>query len=73
MTDNPQDRVRQELLQHLLGRIESDRFPSHDMLDMVEQLLHPEDTHAYAEVLLSKITEETYPSLAMIRRVLALT
>ena len=72
MPDDPQNDVREQLLDLLLGKVEEDRFPSSTMMDIVEQLVTPEDAPRYAEVLMSKISGDTYPSMSMIRRVLAL-
>ena len=42
------------------------------MMNMVEELLAPDDVPAYAGALLDKVKTERYPSLAMLRRLLAL-
>jgi hypothetical protein len=42
------------------------------MMNMVEELLAPDDVPAYVGVLLDKVKTERYPSLAMLRRLLAL-
>jgi hypothetical protein len=56
----------------LLEKIASDRNPSVTMMNMVEELLAPEDVPAYVGVLMDKVKTERYPSLAMLRRLLAL-
>ena len=73
MAGDEQNEVRGELLDLLLGKVDEDQFPSETMLDIIEQLVTPEDTPAYAAVLMSKISGDTYPSMSMIRRVLDLT
>ena len=65
--------VRAELLDVMLDHIEEDRFPSPTMMDIVEKLLIPDDVERYAAVLMAKISEENYPSMSYVRRVLALT
>ena len=66
--------VRAALLQMLLDRIEEDQFPSSSTMDIIEMLLEtPEDVERYADILMEKISNETYPSLTQVRRVLALT
>lgn len=65
--------ARDELLSFLLERIESDRYPSSSMMDLVEELLGPEDVEDYATVLMAKVRQDEFPSLAMLHRVRALT
>ena len=43
------------------------------MMNLVEELLAPDDVPAYAAVLMDKVKSERFPSLSMIRRVMALT
>jgi len=64
--------VRGEVVDLLLQNIASDRYPSVTMMDLVEELLRPDDVPAYAAVLLDKVQTETYPSLAILRRLMAL-
>jgi hypothetical protein len=64
--------VRGELVDLLLEKIASDRNPSVTMMNMVEELLAPDDVPAYLGVLLDKVKSDRYPSLAMLRRLLAL-
>jgi hypothetical protein len=65
--------VRGELVDLLLEKIASDRNPSITMMNLVEELLAPDDVPAYAAVLMDKVKSERFPSLSMIRRVMALT
>jgi hypothetical protein len=65
--------VRGELVDLLLEKIASDRNPSITMMNLVEELLAPDDVPAYAAVLMDKVKTERFPSLSMIRRVMALT
>ena len=64
--------VRGEVVDLLLQNIASDRYPSVTMMDLVEELLTPDEVPAYAAVLLEKVQTETYPSLAILRRLMAL-
>jgi hypothetical protein len=64
--------VRGEVVDLLLQNIASDRYPSVTMMDLVEELLTPDEVPAYAAVLLDKVQTETYPSLAILRRLIAL-
>ena len=64
--------ARQELLDMLLTKVDSDPYPSSAMMDLIEQLMGPEERPIYVQVLMHKIRNQRYPSLPMIRRVLAL-
>lgn len=69
-TNRREDRTRQQLLDVLLTKVDADKYPSSTMLDLVEQLLTPDDEPAYVDVLMAKISEENYPSLSLVRRLL---
>jgi len=64
---------RARLLGVLLDKVAEDLYPSNTMLDLIEQLLQPEDVDVYAAVLMEKIADETYPSTSMIKRLVSLT
>jgi len=58
----------------LLEKIASDRNPSATMMNMVEELLTPDDVPAYVGILMDKVkTGGRYPSYSILRRILALT
>jgi hypothetical protein len=65
--------VRGELVDLLLEKIASDRNPSITMMNLVEELLAPDDVPAYAAVLMDKVKNERFPSISMLRRVIGLT
>jgi hypothetical protein len=65
--------VREQVLDLLLEKVESDRYPSSAMLDDIERVLTPWRREDYADVLLEKIRRDRYPSRAMIERVLRLS
>jgi hypothetical protein len=67
-----QDDVRRELLGLLLTRVEADRYPSATMMDLIEQLMGPDARAIYVQVLLDKILQDRFPSIPLMRRVLAL-
>ena len=62
-----------ELVNLLLQKIASDRNPSITMMNIVEELLAPDDIPTYVGVLKGQGKTERYPSLAMIRRLIGLT
>jgi hypothetical protein len=65
--------ARRELLRFLLDRVQGDKYPSVAMMDLIEELMGPDERPVYAQVLMDKIRRERWPSLSLIRRVLALT
>jgi len=64
--------VREEILRMLMGRVAEDQYPSATMLDMIEQILRPDEVPAYAELLMEKIRGDRFPSIPMLNRVMAL-
>jgi hypothetical protein len=64
--------VRGEVVDLLLEKIASDRNPSVTMMNMVEELLVPDDVAAYVAVLMDKVKTDRYPSYSMLRRLMAL-
>jgi hypothetical protein len=64
---------RARLLDVLLEKVAEDAYPSSTMLNLIEQLLEPDDVAAYAEVLMQKIRDENYPSVSVMRRLVQLT
>lgn len=59
---------RAQLVQLLLGKVSQDAYPSTTMLDLVEELVRPEDRGDYIGVLWEKVRDDTYPSLALMTR-----
>ena len=72
MTNGVQE-ARERLLGVLLDKVAQDAYPSSTMLDMIEELLGPDDVPAYAAILMEKVADETYPSVSMMRRLVDLT
>ena len=66
-------KLHREVMQVLLEKVEEDPYPSTTMLDMIEQMLRPEDVETYAEILLDKIRGDRFPSIGMLSRVTAFT
>jgi len=64
--------VRGEILRMLMGRVAEDQYPSATMLDMIEQILRPDEVPAYAELLMQKIRDDRFPSIPLLNRVMAL-
>lgn len=72
MAENPQERQRQSVLDLLLDKVRDDNYPSATHLDLIEQLLTPDDLDSYREVLFEKVANETYPSTSILNRLVAL-
>lgn len=63
---------RRALVEALMDKIDSDPYPSSTMMDIVESLLRPNEVRDYAELLLTKIREDNFPSISLIYRLQAL-
>ena len=62
------DDARAELVYTLLQKVHEDRYPSTTMLDLIENLLTPEEQPAYVVVLQDKLRSERFPSMPMLIR-----
>jgi hypothetical protein len=67
------EQTRAALLDLLLSKVKEDRFPSATMLDLLEQVLTPEELPAYAGVLMDKVASDTYPSASIMKRLVSLS
>jgi hypothetical protein len=63
------EQTRAALLSSLMRKLEADPYPSSTMMDMVEELLTPEDVEPYVQLLLGRIDSDTFPSISMLGRV----
>jgi len=68
MTNDDGTDVRARLLDMLLEKVAQDRYASTTMMNLIEELLLPDEVPVYAAVLLQKMREENYPSVPMMRR-----
>jgi hypothetical protein len=73
MSTETQERVRTEVLETLMAKVEADTYPSNTMLDIIESLIGPDEVVDYAEILLDKVRSENYPSLDILRRLMSLS
>ncbi len=68
---------QERLYEMLMERVSSDRYPSHQLLDRLEESLWTsEQVIGYVNMLLEKIDEAWYPSgqlLDRVQRMMALT
>lgn len=63
-----QSDTRTTLLRTLISKVEEDPYPSTTMMDLIEELLTPEDVPAYADILMRRIEADRFPSMPMIAR-----
>jgi hypothetical protein len=66
------DDARAELVATLLEKVRDDQYPSTTMLDLIEDLLTPEETPAYVVFQQDRIRSERYPSMPLLKRLSAL-
>ena len=66
------DDARAELVATLLEKVSDDQYPSSTMLDLIEELLTPEEQPAYVVFLQDRIRSERYPSIPLLKRLTAL-
>ena len=64
--------AREALVAALLRKVEADAYPSTTMLDIIESLLTEDEVPDYVQFLVTRIDEDLYPSIPMIRRVQAM-
>lgn len=67
--DNP---TRRAVVDALMDKVSSDPYPSSTMLDMLESLLRPDEVREYAELLLSRVRADNFPSIPLLQRLQAL-
>ncbi|MDH2415870.1 hypothetical protein [Nocardioides sp. CER19] len=65
--------VHHELVTLLIEKVRRDPYPSTTMMDLIEEILAPEDVPAYAGVLMEKIRNDEFPSIDLMARVRDLT
>jgi hypothetical protein len=62
--------LQQRYFDILIERVRNDRYPSHGLLDRLEEILFtPEQYAEYVEVLITKVDEAWYPSGQLMDRV----
>jgi hypothetical protein len=61
--------IRRQLLAVLMRKVADDHYPSVTMLDMIEQLVTPEEEQEYTSLLLEKVQVDNFPSIDLLRRV----
>jgi hypothetical protein len=64
--------TRAAVLDLLLDKVNADEYPSETMMDLIEQLMEPDDIPTYAAVLMAKVSGDNFPSISMLRRLVAL-
>jgi hypothetical protein len=60
---------QERLFEMLMERVSTDRYPSHQLLNRIEEMLwNSEQIVAYVDMLLEKIDEAWYPSHQLLDR-----
>ena len=67
------EKTRAALLDLLLSKVKEDQFPSSTTMDLLEEILTPDELPAYAAVLMEKVAGDNYPSASMMKRLVNLT
>jgi len=62
-------KLHERFISIVLDEIERERFPSNEMLDLLETRMTMRDRVQIVNVLLDKLSAQRYPSPAMLRRV----
>ena len=57
-----------QIVQVLLDKIRSDRYPSATQMGIVEEMLPRDMVSDYLEILMEKASQDTLPSIPMVRR-----
>ena len=65
-------RLHDRFISTLLATVERERYPSNQLLDLLQACMSGRDRERIADALLSKLAEQRYPSPGMLRRVAAL-
>jgi hypothetical protein len=73
MADRQSFDLRAEIIDALMEKVDTDPYPSNTMLNMIEDLITPEELPRYAESLLRRIHSDNFPSIPMIARLKRLT
>ena len=73
MAERQQFDLRAEIVDALMEKVDTDPYPSNTMLNMIEDLITPEELPRYAESLLRRIQSDNFPSIPMIARLKKLT
>jgi hypothetical protein len=69
-----QEHLHQQILKLLFDHVGADTYPSVAMLDLIEQRLRDDDDiEEYADLLMQKVANDTYPSLDHLHRLLRFT
>jgi hypothetical protein len=61
--------LHERLMEILLSEIERQRYPSSNLLDLIEAHMTDEDRVRITEALLDNLARDRYPSLAMVSRI----
>jgi hypothetical protein len=63
------DEAQGWIVQMLLDKVREDPYPSATQLSIIEQVIPREMVPDYLDVLISKLADDNFPSIPMLRRV----
>jgi hypothetical protein len=53
----------------LMDRVRDERYPSNNMMDIIESVVPPQLVPDYLDILIEKVASDRYPSIPMLRRI----
>ena len=65
--------LRADLVEYLLDRVRTDKYPSAMMLDMLEATARGPQREEFVDILLEKVTADRFPSIPMLERIRRIT
>ena len=68
MADDRNGDLHARYYRFLLDRVRADRFPSMEMIELIEQGMNDEERAELIDVLLEKVEADRFPSMPMLRR-----
>ena len=68
MAEDRADDLHERYYAYLLDRVRADRYPSAEMLTLIEEGMNEQEHAELVDVLLEKVMADRYPSVEMLRR-----
>jgi hypothetical protein len=53
----------------LMDRVQQERHPSNNMMDIIEAIVPPQLVPDYLDILIEKVANDRFPSIPMLRRI----
>lgn len=68
MAEDQNGELHSRYYAYLLDRVRADRYPSTDLIALIEQGMNEDERAELLDMLLEKLEGERYPSMPMLRR-----